>query len=130
MNPTADPYALNRVMELDHVIRVDVHGNVIDADHNRREEWAPELEVNVDAEPRVVGIPVGQVEGWTLLTGWTGQHGYNGAVMHSSEYVGGALAEHVLSTPGLWVALAVEHEGELSGWALAHLPESPEGNTY
>jgi hypothetical protein len=40
--------------------------------------------------------------------GYTGQHGYNGAVMHASEYLGGRLAEDILESPGTYVVCAVE----------------------
>jgi hypothetical protein len=50
--------------------------------------------------------------GWTLLSGFTGQDGYNGPVMHASEYVGGGLERHIRETPGYYVVLivnALEH---------------------
>lgn len=39
---------------------------------------------------------------WSLLTGFTGQHGYSGPGLHASEYIGGGLARHILDTPGLY----------------------------
>lgn len=35
---------------------------------------------------------------WEPLTGHSGQHGYRGAVMHASEFIGGALALDLLDT--------------------------------
>lgn len=35
---------------------------------------------------------------WSPLTGYTRQHGYRGAVMHASEFVGGGLADDLLAT--------------------------------
>lgn len=35
---------------------------------------------------------------WEPLTGRTGQYGYNGAVMHASEFIGGGLAADLLDT--------------------------------
>lgn len=46
-------------------------------------------------------------DGWTYETGRTGQYSYNGAHMHSSEYIGGGLAKDILETPGHWVAVAL-----------------------
>lgn len=40
--------------------------------------------------------------------GYTGQYGYNGAVMHASETLSGRLAEDILSTPGTYVVCTVE----------------------
>lgn len=54
---------------------------------------------------------------WELLSGFTGQYGYNGPMMHPSEYIGGALAKHILSTPGVYCAVA-DPDGE--GWYVAH----------
>ncbi|WP_207126806.1 hypothetical protein [Actinocatenispora comari] len=63
-------------------------------------------------------------QGWEALTGWSGQHGYNGPIMHPSELVCGALAEYILSTPGTYVAVAVETEDQddPAGWlVLRHI---------
>ena len=56
--------------------------------------------------------------GWELLTGFTGQYSYNGPGMHPSEYIGGGLARHISSTPGLYAVLY----GDAS-WYMAHKPE-------
>ncbi len=78
--------------------------------------------------------------GWSLLTGYTGQYGYHGPVMHNSEVIGGALARDILSTPGVYVVLPVDYactdecpsdcDGDhADGWAVAHrdLPAMPDG---
>lgn len=117
MNATLD--TLNDVMEIDHVIRVHADGSVTDAnDDNLPSTWAPEV-VDFGAET-YVSTP------WSLMTGYTGQHGYNGPVMHTSEFVGGRLAEDILATPGLYVAVEVRDEsgsyledGPI-GWAVAY----------
>lgn len=64
-------------------------------------------------------------DGWEFLTGWTGQYGYSGMVMHSSEYVGGRLARHIRETAGYYVCLVVDGiadgvdaESEPIGWAI------------
>lgn len=49
-----------------------------------------------------------QGDGWQALTGYTGQYGYDGAVMHPSEYIGGTLADDILATAGTYVVVAVE----------------------
>lgn len=62
---------------------------------------------------------------WEALTGYTGQYGYNGAVMHASEYVGGGLLRDMIDNPGIYVMTVVEvmpedddDEPEPAGWAV------------
>lgn len=55
-------------------------------------------------------------DGWTAWShGYTGQWGYSGPVMHDSEYLGGRLAEDILSTPGEYCLMPVTYLGYL-GW--------------
>lgn len=106
---------LNALMEIDHVIMVDPSGRVTEP----RDVYAPE--VYSDEGTEYVDRP------WELLTGYTSQYGYRGPVMHPSEYVGGKLADHILSTPGYYVALVVyaldsddeDTTDEPIGWAVA-----------
>ena len=98
-----DRYALEKIMEMDHVIQVHEDGTVTD---DIAAIWAPEVYDNT-VEDGVEDLTVSG-EGWTLERGWTGQWGYNGPVMHDSEFVGGDLAEHILSTPGYWVVVEVD----------------------
>jgi hypothetical protein len=125
VEPVTEPGQLNEVMEFDHVVRVLDEHRVTDA----KDSYAPELImfVNQDgqAEPdsdEELASQAGSAD-WQLLTGWTGQHGYRGPVMHPSEYVGGALADHILNTPGEYVVTAVETDDdsdEPAGWAIAY----------
>src|SRR5690242_8017377 len=109
---TETPDTLNDRMEFDHVIRVHEDGTVSDAGIP-----APDL----DGESDTVSAP------WQLMTGYTGQHGYRGPIMHQSEFIGGRMARDILATPGLYVALVAETypddpdaERELIGWAVAY----------
>lgn len=73
-------------------------------------------------------IEVDGSEHWRALTGYTGQYGYRGAVMHASEYVGGGLLRDMLDDPGVYVLTVVEvlpeddEDGdefpEPAGWAI------------
>lgn len=65
---------------------------------------------------------VSDVDGWTLLSGFTGQYGYRGPVMHASETIGGGLARHILSTPGDYAVATVDDidTGEPSGWVVLY----------
>lgn len=78
---------------------------------------------------------------WTALTGMTGQHGYNGAVMHPSEFIGCGIAQELVRLcetgdeqypyePQAFVVVAVGVMNEagtsddVAGWAiLQHTPK-------
>lgn len=118
---------LNDLMTFGHIVQSDGNGNVGDTESY---EFGPEtVHVELDAdeqmseEPRLSEVGYGD---WELLTGFTGQYGYRGAVMHDSEFVGGDLERHIRETAGLFVTVIVD--GELSeesaesvpvGWAIA-----------
>lgn len=103
-----DPYYLDRQVEFDLPFRVDEVGNVEVAG----DVYAPDVFHDEQHSMTIDGIPYRDSEEWEALTGWTGQHGYNGPVMHQSEFLGGGLAQHVLDTPGVYVVVAVEVEEE------------------
>ena len=111
---------LNTYMDFGHVIYVTETGEVLE-DPNVSANPPEFLDINeIDEDAPHSWEP------WQLLTGWTGQYGYNGGCFHPSEFIGGALAEHILSTPGNWVAVTVEdpETPDLDiGWALLHLPK-------
>lgn len=72
--------------------------------------------------------------GWALMSGYSGQHGYSGPWMHESEFIGGRMAEDILSTPGLYVAIypaTVDFVGEVhepDTWAVAYISENIPGS--
>jgi len=108
---------LNSVMEFDHVVYSDGKGNVT---------WSPNVvapEVYWDTGTHHMdtgGVP------WSLMSGYTGQYGYNGPVMHTSEFIGGTMADDILSEPGYYVALVVEDMDDPdnpAGWVVAHLAD-------
>lgn len=78
--------------------------------------------------PEVSNDPNGDVflddDDWEPLTGYTGQYGYHGAVMHPSEYFGGRIAADVLAEPGLYVIVEVRDDdmtypdGDPIGWSV------------
>lgn len=117
---------LNVVMEFDHPIRVNGDGTVTE---DVPGIYAPELLMPVHADSQILAEDeadyIGQAkrQGWQLLKGWTGQSGYSGVVMHPSEYVGGALADYILETPGVYVVISVEtddNDENAAGWAIAY----------
>jgi hypothetical protein len=111
---TADD--LNTAMDFDHVIELHDDSTISDVDGL----YAPDVLIDHgdDADVTIEG------EGWTALSGHTGQYGYNGAVMHVSEFIGGGLASYLLETPGVYVVVEVREEdgslpdGDPVGWAI------------
>ncbi len=123
---TITPDKLNDVMEFDRVIRVDSDGTVSYA--SAEGAYAPELcavtdgdgSHTSDTDPDLCRQAADQ--GWTLLSGWTGQYGYSGVCMHPSEVIGGSLAEHILATPGYWVTVVIyeDDDSDPEHWAVAY----------
>jgi hypothetical protein len=123
--------SLNDIMNFDHVIRVMPDGTVEDGPKG---VYAPDLTMGyVDDDAHSITdehekdfVSQAKAEGWDILRGWTGQYAYHGICMHPSEYIGGALEEHVLDNPGLWVAITIEQyiegqeQSECAGWTLAY----------
>lgn len=94
MERKVDPEKLNEEMEFDHVIEV-LEGGMI---RDRPDLYAPELHGNPDGDETVEGE-------WQLMRGYTMQYGYNGPIMHNSEFIGGMMAQDILNTPGIYVSL-------------------------
>ena len=105
---------LSEIMEFYHVIQVLEDGIILD---RVEDVWAPEL---YDGE--LSQSPEGPQ--WTLLNGYSGQHGYSGPIMHQSEFIGGGMERHIRETPGLWVALVNCYldDSEPDSWAVAYRP--------
>jgi hypothetical protein len=96
---------LNDLMGFDHVIRVHDDGTVTEptgiyAPEAGREDWPDEM----------------TYYGWELLYGYSGEQGYRGPWMHSSEFIGGGMADFILTTPGYYVAFA---DLDTDTWAVA-----------
>lgn len=104
--------SLNDLMAFDHVIRVHDDGTVTEP----KGIWAPELHDGELSQGGTAGT------GWSLMDGWSGQYGYSGPMMHQSEFIGGRMADHILTTPGLYVALVDYCDDDDNGpteWAVA-----------
>jgi hypothetical protein len=108
---------LDSLMQTDHVIRVVGDGLVHD---DVRDVYVPEIDMATDDDGQILKEHEDafkasmECQGWTVEFGWSGQNSgkYNGPVMHVSEFIGGSLAEHILTTPGYWVACAVIVDSE------------------
>lgn len=122
-NPRMDR-PINELMEFDHVVAVMPDGRVIDVDEgfNHLDVYAPEVVIDYDgpfAEAQISKqhdadmVESLREQGWEVLSGYSGQHGYSGPVMHRSEFIGGGIEDRIREEPGYWVALTVEiHPGE------------------
>lgn len=127
--------ALNDVMEFDHVVTVHADGTVTDGPANL---YAPDLYGNYHGDTDGEWLSCMLNQDWQLITrGYSGQHGYNGPVMHNSEFIGGGLERDILARPGHYVAIVCqwlpeaggdEDADSIEGWAVAFLPsaETPE----
>lgn len=109
---TANRDTLNDIMEFDHVIEVHADGTVSEP----TDVYAPQAYEEGD-EPFIL-----DGQDWSLLTGFSGQYNYDGPWMHSSEYIGAGLADHILSHPGLYVAIypsMLDEDSDADTWAVA-----------
>lgn len=66
-----------------------------------------------------------QGDGWRAITGFTSQHGYRGAVMHRSEFIGSGIARCLVEdfdpeTIFVVVVVEVHDEESPAGWALLY----------
>lgn len=112
MKVTTD--TLDKLVEFDSPFRIDENGNLSEA---YGEFYAPDVYNDSSADILI------ESNDWEALTGYTGQYGYNGAVMHPSEFIGGGLARDILENPGVYVLVEVRDEsGEYPetaiGWAI------------
>ena len=97
---------LQAIADFDHPFTVSDDGTLSDA----HDVYAPEVYHSETDDIEIDGIAGRRGETWEALYGYTGQYSYNGAVMHSSEFLGGGLADDILSTPGTYVVVVVECE--------------------
>ncbi len=102
-------------MEFDHVIRVHADGTVTDG---------PSVYFECRHSPGSPGhaeLSTSSADGWSLMRGYTGQHGCAGsAVNHASEFIGGGLARGILAAPGLYVALTCEADPDCGDTGCQH----------
>lgn len=129
-------------------IVVDEQGNLFERSYKTSHPYSDGI-VAVDEEDlreQEEALVKGEENGWQAVTGFSGQHGYDGPVMHASEVIGdSAMADYIRDNPGEYVAVTVSQEmseeeqieeyGELPedgtemhdvGWMLLHKSsESP-----
>lgn len=95
---------LNAIMEFDHPVEVHADGSVTDGFSN---VFSPEV-YHVEGQQHPKDVEILSDEWVAFSVGYTGQYGYNGAVMHASEFIGGGLARDILAEPGIYVVTSVE----------------------
>lgn len=104
VNATRD--TLNAAIDFDSPFRVLSGGRIETYLPN---VYGPEVYLLVDKEGNGVGSEEIEGDGWSPVTGYSGQHGYSGPCMHTSEYLGGGMARDVLEDTGaVYVVTTVE----------------------
>lgn len=114
---------LNGVMDIDHVIEVLPTGHV----RPRADIYAPTLHQE----------EIESGAGWEPIRGYSGQYfptaegRAKNFIMHNSEFIGGRLADDILSRPGIYVVVVAtwdpdeeddDDDGEtlIEGWAVLY----------
>jgi len=123
---------LSAIADFDHPFTVSDDGTLSDA----HDVYAPEVYHSDTDDIEIDGIAGRTGKVWEALHGYTGQYSYNGAVMHASEFLGGALADDILATPGTYVVTVVNaqcvcepHDTHMSWFGTALYCET-EQNAY
>lgn len=117
---------LNKIMQMDHVIQVHADGSITEPDGIH----GPEVTVETDDDGQYVATrnEQGRMTGWNVHVdgdGWTLLKGYavddGSELLHPSQFIGGALAEAILTTPGYYVATVVTDDSDEPGdsWCVA-----------
>lgn len=125
---------LNAMMEFDTIVRVYDSGEVNQQHYGG--VWAPEFTLETDADGSLIAgwnhelRRQAKAQSWSLMAGYSGAHMQGRSVlMDQAEFIGGRMADDILGTPGLYVAVVVslsdsEHD---AGWAVAYRHERADG---
>jgi hypothetical protein len=104
----------------------DLHPNGLVVFHDGPPH-APSVFHDEKHDVEIGGIPGTRNDVWEALTGMTGQYSYNGAVMHSSEFIGSQIArrlqELAVDETQTFTVVTVEVHDEPedpAGWAILH----------
>lgn len=115
--------------DLDHVMILHPDATLTDAPYERP-YWVPEVSHSPTND---VDIHDGLDHLWQAMTGLTGQHGYNGAVLHPSEVMAPGVARAMLDivrgeeAPIAFVLTEVRdedlsHPEDPIGWTILYRP--------
>ena len=120
--PGRSELALNAVVEFDSPFSVAQAGGQVVVDDHLPDVHEPDVTWSEDEDVIVS-------DDWEPLTGYTGQYGYAGAIMHPSETLSGGLVRDILATPGTYCVVEVRDEdgslpdGDPIGWAVCRLTD-------
>jgi hypothetical protein len=125
----ADRDTLNTLIDFDSPFTIDDSEPANLLRYDAAAPSVPSVYLYVDADGNGVGEEEIDGTGWAPVSGFSGQYGYRGPVMHASEQLGGGMADWVIENPGTYVVVAVEclsEEGgdedlEPAGWMLLRL---------
>lgn len=95
----ACPHSLDEQMEFGAAYAVNAAGHA-----NSVPDYAPSY---MDDEP--------DSSDWEAISGYSGQYSYNGPVMHESEYLGGAIEQHILDNPGIYAITEATYTTDADG---------------
>ena len=109
----------------DHVNKLEYSSWTISVDGAVNEHKGRYSEYLDYLDADMIDAPNPLIEGWEPIRGITGQCGYNGAVMHPSEYIGAGLCKSMAEDGGTFYAELVQSnndddddDGNLVGWCL------------
>lgn len=103
-----EQYAALRRVEFDTVFQVGHSGNVYSYASRSDIPPVPTVWHDDELDMLIDDLPYTDHPEWECVTvGYTGQYGYNGPVMHASEFIGGALADDIVIRPGYYVVCEV-----------------------
>lgn len=114
---------MNYSPDFDHVFRVNPDLSVSDVE----DVWAPSVHYQESVLPGESDLDI-ESDDWEALTGYTGQWGHNGAIMHPSEMFAGPIYQDVMATPGVYVLVSVECWAENICPACGELPSYCQGH--
>lgn len=76
--------------------------------------WTPEgVEFNRGGDILIDGVVLEERGQWEALTGYSGQWGYDGPIMHASEFLGGGMAADIREDEGgIYVLKIVDDDSD------------------
>lgn len=119
------PHAISRMLAFDHVIRIEPDLTI--QEFPLPLVHAPECLIETDDDGQILAaheeawIESLATQGWKPVSGYSSQMGYDGPIMHASEFIGEHMGNEIIDNPGLYVVCSVEtldDSEEAAGWVL------------
>lgn len=106
---------LDTQLPIDELLGVDMGGIEVTEDGIHRSDDSPLDQGSIgDADEYVATMTKGY-NGWKAVSGFSGQHGYSGPLMHTSEVLEGGPEDYIRSHPGKYAVVSVCEEDEEFG---------------